>query len=122
MTQLPEQTIHFAFSIIEAITALSIHFEQFEYCWYWSEKSKLPIKWAVLQNVITCCRLAASSCSTEDMQVWKARGWTLYKKVYEIPKHKIHGKAPYISFMTEVSLFFINLIFIVRKIHPSNRI
>ena len=101
---LPEQTVLFAFSIIEAITTLSIHFEQFEYCWYWYERSKLPIKWDLVQNLTTCCRLAASTCSQVDSHIWKARGWTIYKTVYEIPKEKIRGKEQYINFISEVRL------------------
>ena len=101
-SKLPHQSILFAFSLIESITSLAIHFRQFEYCWYWSqERSNLPIKWAVLQNAITCCRLAAAA-DVETSQVWRARGWVLYKNVGDIPKATIHGKQPYIDFMVEV--------------------
>ena len=108
--ELPPDAVVYAFALLEAILSLAIHFEQYEYAWYWYERSKLPIKWKVVNQCITVCNKGLCHALLNkldvDAEIWKARGWALYKKVYDIPKKKIHGSQDYISFMKEVHFLF----------------
>jgi hypothetical protein len=96
---LPKEIHRIAVELVHSIILLGIHFKEYEYAWYWPERSGLTSDMEILVDLIKCCKKAVNGPQPE---VWTARGWVLYKEILEMKQHDIIGSEHYISFMEQV--------------------
>lgn len=97
--RLPPKMYDIAATLIDAIIVLSIYFEEYEYGWYWSEKTGIIPELKILAALMKCCRFAAQS---GEKELWTGRAWVLYKQVLEMRCHVLLGNEEYITFMEQV--------------------
>jgi hypothetical protein len=99
---LPLEIHKIAVELVHSIIILALYFEEYEYAWYWPERSGLKTELEILVDLMRCCREAMKKCQPE---IWTARGWVLYKDILEMKQRDITGTEEYISFMEQVSLY-----------------
>ncbi|KAI8896489.1 hypothetical protein BC833DRAFT_622075 [Globomyces pollinis-pini] len=93
-----------AIDLIESLIILATHFKQYEYGWYWSERCGISQNWRLLIALIRCCRESIKD-EIDQKQIWRARGWTLYKQLLESDRPFIYGNPNYSVFMYEFTRF-----------------
>jgi chaperonin cofactor prefoldin len=86
-------------TLLNAINILAIYFGELEYVWYWGERSNLVNQWPIAITLVKTCRLGIVG---KDADVWKARGWVVYKKVKDLTKRQIDKQYEYTDFMVAV--------------------
>ena len=86
--------------LLYSIMVLTIHFEEYEYAWYWSERREIDVDFSVLVVLMRCCRAAIK---TGDKSLWSGRAWVLYKDclTFDDDKWSEHD-FEYVLFMNEV--------------------
>ena len=87
--------------LLYSIMVLAIHFNEFEYAWYWSERREIEIDFSILVVLMRCCRAAIK---TNDKSLWSGRAWVLYKDCLTYDDEKwAEFDFEYVLFMNEVA-------------------
>ncbi|KAI8904765.1 hypothetical protein EDD86DRAFT_75257 [Gorgonomyces haynaldii] len=95
--QVPFMVRREASHIFRHLVHLCIDFREFEYGWYWFERSFLKQDWNALLGVSELCKAASDHDS-----LWNARMWAVYATVIQMGHKQIAGSPDYPQFMYNV--------------------
>ena len=87
-----------AASLYSDLVFICNDFQQFEYGWYWFERSPIKNDWNALVAVATLCEQASQSLASQS-STWQARLWAVYRKVVTMDEKMIIGSIHYPLFM-----------------------